>query len=312
MKKQPLSKAFAPILGIVAIFALLLICLASVLAAQAWVLTLTDPVTATVDTPTSEPAEVIQAEPEAINRLVFVNPSGQIGTIAPDGTTERLLTDDPERLYLFPAWAPDGSAIAAVSSDRAGGGVFSFQDVSIEDGGAATLLHQNEEASPFYLYWSPDSQQISFLANNPAGIGLHLVNSNGQTDSHLLTTGQPLYWQWTNDTNQLFIHTGAEGDSATLAFIDTIDAEEDRNLSRPGHFQAPGISADGQYLAFAELDDTDTRYVVTQNRQTGQRHQTEHAGLVALNWSPTRPQLAFTSPPPKAHRSTAFPSAHSI
>lgn len=281
--------------GFLISFVLLFSCLVLALLAQSWVESLGSPTVVGTDSEI-----VVEAEPEPVNRLVFVDPSGQVGTVAPDGSDSRQLTDDPERLYLFPAWSPDSSAIAAIGSDSDGGGVFGLQDVGVGEGSMTVALHQDEDVLPFYLYWSPDSRQISFLANNPAGIGLHLVDSNGESDSELLTTGQPFYWQWTNDTNQLFVHTGASGDEATLGFIDTVNAEGDGNLSRPGHFQAPGLSADEQYLAYAELDSDGTRYVVIENRETGERHQTEHAGYAALNWSPTRPQLAFTSPPMSA------------
>ena len=155
-------------------------------------------------------------------------------------------------------------------------------------------LYADAERGPFYLYWSPDSRQVSFLASHPDGMALHLVEADGSADSRLLTIGGPLYWQWTADSAQMLIHSGFSGETARLELIAADGDGTGDSLAAPGFFQAPGISADGRYLAYAEAMTGNSSLVVVDNESDAVVEE-RHAGLVALAWSPTANQLAFTN-----------------
>ena len=244
----------------------------------------------TVPTVTS-PALVGQPPADDINRIVYVNEAGQLVTLASDGSDVRQLTDEPLR-FQFPAWSPDGRSIAAIGANRGGAGLFVLADSAVGDFPAP--LYADAEQGPFYLYWSPDSRQVSFLANHPDGMGLHLVQADGSADSRLLTTGGPVYWQWLADSAQIFIHSGFSGDASRLEIVAADGNGEGNSVASPGFFQAPGISADGRYLAYAEVLTGNSNLVVidTESEATVQQR---HAGQVALAWSPTANQLAFTN-----------------
>lgn len=232
----------------------------------------------------------------ALNRIAYVDPAGQIGTVAPDGSDNRLLTSDSDGIFLFPAWSPDGQQLAAIGSDEAGGSVVVLADAPAGEA-APRQLYYSEQQSPFYLYWSPDSRRISFLANHPSGIALQLVAADGQSASTILSTGQPFYWNWTASSDQLFIHTGLTEEDARLAFLDVEGPDSSENLARPGFFQAPGISSDGRYVAYAERDEAEARWLIVQDSAAGEVVQRlPHWGLTALSWSPSAPQLAFVAP----------------
>ena len=245
-------------------------------------------------------SEVFQTDPElpsivdaeAINRIVYVNENGQIMALNPDGTDERQLTDAQQR-FQFPAWSPDGRFVAAVGADRTGAGLFVVTDGPTET--APEPLYADRDEGPFYIYWSPDSTQLSFLANHPEGIGLHVVEADGSAESRLLTTGSPLYWQWTADSQQLFIHSGFSGEASRLELIATDGDGTGDSVAMPGFFQAPGISADGRYLAYAEEMAGNSSRLVIVDTQSEAVEEQRHAGLVALAWSPTATQLAFTN-----------------
>ena len=201
-----------------------------------------------------------------------------------------------DRVYQFPAWSPDGSVIAAVGSDRGGVGVYCFQDLAE---GEQWQLYRSEvgsQESPFYLYWSPDSRQVSFLANHPVGgIGFHVVKREPKPSDNLLAFGQPFFWQWGQNSAEIFIHTGI-GDAGRLSIIDpTKEPEATPNIATPGYFQTPGFSADEQYLAYCALDDAGARLVIEQ-RRTHKRITKQQRGGVALSWSPTSNHLAFMAP----------------
>lgn len=251
-----------------------------------------------VPTPTSEPAATALALPpgvpaeDQVNRIVFVNGAGQLVSLAPDGSEERLLTDAQQR-FQFPAWSPDGRFVAAIGTDRTGAGVFVLDDSKAEDSPAP--LYADRRDGPFYLYWSPDSSQVSFLASHPDGMGLHLVQADGSADSRLLTTGGPFYWQWTTDSRQMLIHSGFAGQDSRLELIAADGDGTGDSLASPGFFQAPGISADGRYLAYAEEVAGGSSRLVVLDTQSDDAVQQRHAGIVAMAWSPTANQLAFTS-----------------
>lgn len=253
-------------------------------------------------------AEEIEADPTAtpfvlttvedsvdqINRIVYIDEGGQIISIRPDGADFRQLTNTVQR-FQFPAWSPDGLSVAAIGVDQTGAGLFVMADEDSEDNVAIAPLYADRRNGPFYLYWSPDSSQVSFLASHPEGMGLHLVAADGSTDSRLLTIGGPLYWQWTADSQQMLVHSGFSGEGSRLELIAADGDGTGDMIAAPGFFQAPGISADGRYWAYAEeISGNNSRLVVIETESQSAERQ-RHAGLVALAWSPTANQLAFTS-----------------
>ena len=242
---------------------------------------------------TSVPAPTaVPAPGEVVNRIVFVNDEGQLVSIAPDGSEEHVLTSAQQR-FQFPAWSPDGRFVAAIGTDRTGAGVFVLDDSETE---AAPLpLYADRRDAPFYLYWSPDSSQVSFLASHPDGMALNVVPADGSADSRLLTVGGPLYWQWAADSQQMLIHSGFAGEDSRLELITADGDGTGDSLAAPGFFQVPGISADGRYLAYAEEITGANSRLVVMDTQSDKEVQQRHAGIVAMAWSPTANQLAFTN-----------------
>jgi TolB protein len=240
----------------------------------------------------AEQAATATEEPLAtgVNRIVFVDPDGRLGTVAPDGSDVRLVSGEGA-VYQFPAWSPDGSRIAAVGSNGEQGLLAVLPD---QEAAPVVDVYRSASRSPFYLYWSPDGRQVSFLANDPGGIALHLAPADGSAESRVLATGQPFYWDWSQGADQLLIHTGGAGDAARLAVIDTGGATVADGLASPGLFQAPGISASGRYIAYAEAGDE--LKVVIMDEGGESTAAVPHRGLVAMSWSPAADQLAFTSP----------------
>lgn len=249
----------------------------------------TDLQEAMVISPTA--ASPVGVRVDAVNRIAFVDSAGRLGTVAPDGSASRLLTP-AGAVYQFPAWSPDGSQIAAVGSDGNEGGVYVWAD---QAGARRSDLYTSSQRLPIYLYWAPDSRQVSFLANDRAGLGLWLATVESAEPARRIASGQPFYWNWSQRGDQLFIHVGGAGSDAQLAFLDPGSEQTGDNVARPGLFQAPGISADGRYLAYGEADGRRLQVAIA-DQISGQRTTVPHVGLAALSWSPTAQQLAWTSP----------------
>ncbi len=228
----------------------------------------------------------------AQNRVAFVNPSGQLVTVAPDGGEERVLTP-PGRRYQFPAWSPTENELAVIGVDAAGGGVFTVVDV---DGAEAETLYQDLSAGPIYLYWSPNGEKVGFLASGAGGLGLEVATLENAELTEV-TSGSPVYWQWTRDSERLFVHTGL-GENGEVAFYNEAGRSGDR-LADPGFFNAPGLSPSERYLAYAELTAAGARVILQGNTPgtAGVRREVRYEGAAVLTWSPAADQLAIMSPP---------------
>lgn len=229
-------------------------------------------------------------------RVAFVTPRGQLATIAPDGSAKRILTQAGLR-YQFPAWSPVAATVAAIGSDPGGGGVFIIEDSAEAN---AETLYQNLYGGPIYLYWSPDGSRLGFLSNVLGGLGLNIVPTDtgmDEPDTRQLAVGNPLYWQWSEDSERLLVHNGNNAPAGEVAFYET-SGEIGETLGEPGRFNAPGLSPDERYLAYAALEATVSKVVVQGNHQetAGIRREVPYQGLASFSWSPAANKLAIMRP----------------
>lgn len=230
---------------------------------------------------------------DTINRIAFINLQGQVVTTDPQGRAARPVTG-VGRIFQFPAWAPDGSKLAAIGSDRLGSGVFVMPDAA--EPAELQALYYNRVQEPVYLYWSPDSRQVSFIATHPhEGLGLHLASLEEQA-SHLLTTGRPCFWDWTPGAGQLLVHIDISSLGARVAFMNPLGEDQETILTQPGAFQAPGVARNGRYWAYAGIDDLDNSRLVITGPAGTEPFTLPHQGVLALGWDPTPTgRLAFIS-----------------
>ncbi len=243
-------------------------------------------------TPTAVPFETTAENGSSSSRIAYITPSGQLATVAADGTAQQLLTE-ANQTFQFPAWSPDNSRLAVIGSGQDGLGVYVISDMP---GSELQPLFQNNSQAPIYLYWSPDSNKVSFLANHPSGLALHIGDVSAD-NSRLLATGQPFYWDWTPNGEQLLIHSGFSGEDSRLALIDPDGDGAGSNISEPGFFQAPGISSNGRFWAYAQVDEDSNGQVAIVEGESGQIQQTvPHLGLAAMGWNPVRNVLAYIAP----------------
>ena len=219
----------------------------------------------------------------AAGRIAYIGEEGQLFTVQPNGENERQLTHD-EFPYLFPTWATQSNQLAVIG----GGDIVSLTDA--EDS-APTSLYEGGVQNPFYLYWSPDGSQISFLTNTQRGIALRVAPADGSAEAEVWDIGTPFYWNWLDDNAQMLVHTGTAGENARLGLLQADGQLED--IAPPGAFQAPGISANGRYWAYAEDMGNGNSWLVITDTESGEQWTERHPAVAALSWSPATDQLAF-------------------
>lgn len=248
---------------------------------------------ASVQVTTEPPARPLSADEAASStgRIAVITPDGGLVTVAPDGSDVRGL-GLPGVRYQFPAWSGDSSRLAVIANDGTQAAIQVVNDNVTPD---AIELYGSGINPPFYLYWSPDDGQVSFLANDRSGIALWLAQSDGAQPAGRVAGGQPFYWDWTADSQQLLVHVGGLGAESHLGFIDIDGNAVGDDLATPGLFQTPGIAAGGRYVAFSQAAGEQFE-VAIQDTTSGAQSTVRQFGLAAMSWSPAGDQLAFISP----------------
>jgi Tol biopolymer transport system component len=245
--------------------------------------------------------------------IVYAGIDGNIYTIDRVGENQTAITDDASlsftagdtgRIYQYPTWAPDGDHLAFIELSGSGQSDLRARLLNVSIGSGETVeTFSSDVYLPFYLYWSPDSRNISFLSNGTGegGLVLHLAAADG-SGSHIAGTGQPYYWDWSPEEDEIFIHTGgaaAENPEARLAFMSMDDPFPSQEIDlQPASFQAPAWSPDGETIAMAVETETGEALVLQERLSGKQRTIAEIDGAVAFAWSPDGSQLAYTASPP--------------
>lgn len=260
--------------------------------------------------PTAAPATVMASvptpaatrEPESagpaleVNRIAVINNDGQLETMAPDGSDRHVLTlASDDMSFQFPAWAPDSRRVAVIGSKPAGSGIYVLDDIARVGALNDDRIYFTTDRAPLYLFWAPDGARLAFLADHPfSTMSLNVIADDGVDAGRLLATGAPFYWDWSEDSQRLLIHSGGERSDDTLSLIDLEGVTQANNLAVPGHFRAPGIGRDGQYWAFAEQLEGGLSALVVVNTATGERTTYDQSGSMTMSWNPKRNQIAFT------------------
>lgn len=235
------------------------------------------------------PTNTATPDPSRVDRIVFVNDENQLETIASDGTQSQRLTDASTR-FTFPVWSPDAQQIAAIGNGFTFSGIFVLSPEETAE--RLQPVYRQSSGGPIYMYWSPDSQNVSFITTSPGdGMSFHLVPADGSADSRQLVAGQPFYWDWIDDGTKALISTN---DQISLLNIANGEQEE---VAAPGRFQAPAVSTNGRFWAYASIDPFSRLSEVTiEDRETGETVSQEHTGIVAMGWRPNGSQLAYINP----------------
>jgi TolB protein len=239
------------------------------------------------------------------SQIALIDHEGQLVLVRPDGSALRPVTQG-ERVFQFPAWAPDNQRLALIGGTEREAGVFVVAAATPTPTDSEPLYTTTTQP-PIYLSWSPDGSLISLLAVHPDHrLALYLLLAANSVHDQLpppVIGGQPCFWHWHGDSRGLLAHVELGQPSAKLAHVRWRNPHSP-NIQpvdvRPGNFQAPAISADGRHIAYAQqTPDGDSQLVVASRERKYVIG--EHNGTIVLNWSPQGERLAFLHPLTATH-----------
>ncbi len=231
-------------------------------------------------------------------RILVVDAAGALATVAADGSDRRPFAVEGAA-FEFPAWSPDGHAIAAIGTQGGDGGegaVYVFDDRGTTPSARApVVVYPPSTSLPIYASWSPDGRRIGILTSETASLALRIVAADGAGESTVVHRGQPLYWDWI-DGSHLLVHSGGSGPAAMVGEVG-LDGQVARVVSGdPGAFQAPGVAPGGDERAFVTGPVQGEAQVVVVGPTGTTLARSPVNGGSALGWSPRGDLLAFTAP----------------
>jgi hypothetical protein len=250
--------------------------------------------------PTPTPRETPGSTSSA--RIAVVEADGRLVSVDEAGGS-RFGHDASGVQFLFPAWSPDGSRLAAVGRNDDGGGVYVFDG---RGGGARTIVYESADRLPFYLYWSPDGRHVSFLTSEPDGIALRLAPADGSAPATTVREGAPMYWDWIG-SDRLLVHSGGVGPDAFVGEVGLDGGSLEQRTIAPGYFRAPDVSRDGRYRSYVVGGDGPVGVLVVESRDGTERHETTVFGIAAIGFDPTGEMLAFIASDQRRQRQSTVP-----
>lgn len=233
--------------------------------------------------------------------ILVLGADGTLSVVRANGRMGGLATN-VERGFGFPAWSPDGKAIAAITGTAEGSeiGVFDPSQALTPTPDPPRPIFRSAAIGPFYLSWAPDSRTVSFLASQGDALSLRVAPADGSAPldgsgaGSVIRTGSPLYYDWIGP-QRLIAHIGTDVD-AFLGEIDRSGASVSPVITSPGHFRTPVVSHDHAFVGYDLNAPDGLDQVVVARRDGTHRHGAKTLGLTAVAFDPAGDTLGFIGP----------------
>jgi Tol biopolymer transport system component len=172
-------------------------------------------------------ADQPQWSPDGSRIAYYSQSSGQIFTMAPDGTDKQQLTSGADHA-VDPAWSPDGTQIAYLLSPVVAGGK---PTIAIAEADGSSTRNTGVQAVPAKLSWSPDGARIAFVNINPdalaagrASLTLYVMDVAGGGSARLIRDdcGGGAFWPDWSPTGSTIAFQCADAESAGHLWVATV------------------------------------------------------------------------------------------
>jgi WD40 repeat protein len=245
--------------------------------------------------------------------VVVLENDGSLEVIDAATSRENVLATADNGPFLFPAWSPDGSTIAAIRVGQAGNEIDVFDAGLAEKGETAppTVLLKSSAIEPFYLSWSPDGSQISYLANETNSVSLRIVPVDGSAPldgsapNARIKTGDPLYYDWVTK-DRVLAHIGS-GSDAFLGELGLDGAQVAPPIQSPGDFRSATVSHDGTHFGYVRAGSNGSASIVLATRDGSAEQTMPVFGTAAVTFAPTANQVASIGPTEPQATAYGFP-----
>ncbi len=239
------------------------------------------------------------AEPTDFGRIVYVGIDDNIYLLDPaTGRTEQLTSDartsaDGTVTYRYPTWSQDDE-LAFVRYEATRGGQQSASIGLYKSGRLPEFIGDLDGVFPFYLYFSPEGRYLSALGSRTDvnTLGLFLL-AKGSDVGETVASGQPFYWEWLNQSDGFFVHSGGTTPNDTLFIQSATSKTVDLIPATPGIFQTPAINYSGQLAAVQLMaGESGSRLVISNKDSSVYKRFAPFRGVGAFDWSPVENRLA--------------------
>ena len=230
----------------------------------------------------------------AVNgRIAFVS-GGEIYVMNADGSGQTNLTNNTA-WDSSPAWSPDGSKIAFVSSRDGNDEIYV---VNADGSGVTRLTYNNERDFDWAPSWSPDGSKIAFtFCCLDDKKGIYVMNADGSGVTKLIQWGWGTFDfgpSWSPDGSKIAFPS-CPGLGPGICVIN-IDGTGLTNLTTPTYDSYPSWSPDGSKIAFSSYQGVISRIYIMNANGSGVTQLTNNAAWDSdPSWSPDGNKVAFNS-----------------
>ena len=188
------------------------------------------------------------------------NERTQLYTLSADGSTFTGLTDQPDVIYQFGDWSPDGKSILYSSNER-DGRYFDVYELSLENQQSQQLLQQDGTNYP--ISYSPDGSQV-LVSRHESNTRNQLILINRATrDTRTLTPpssdakGPAEYANpaWSADRRELYLLSNAGRQFLSLARLDLTTSELTYLRDEAWDAEQLALTDDGTRMALVTNED---------------------------------------------------------